>query len=687
MSFWAGVAKGFKDAKEAKAEKEELEARRAERKETFEYTRKRDEINDAATKAFRDQTQRNWQAGHDIRVSEFNALREDKLAKEAQDQKNFELTFSTSQEWKGKEWAQGVDKWNFTKDQAKEATAHSNKLFNLALDKFEYSQDRDVVQDALNFRAEARTVAEALRVKEAQTFNQELADKNFALREEQFEEQMRAAGVSEDLASRGFALKERAANLDYTKSLVEMIPAPLAAALAGDDGKLVPIGSKTAALGSKEFVVKYNTELSKQEQESPFFKAALRSPTAQTTLQAFIKAQVGKGNNIKMSELPEYFSYLGQVGGKGEKEALETVKNMLKGDGLDNPTDMAKGLLNLHVYTPTEELFEMTSVPNDATRDEKGFGIWKTATANEARLDMGKLPDGEKKTRVEQAIAGLKADKSNPVHYQVLAELGYGKNIQSDYNLAENPIVKSFYGEPVEADLTGGGQDGGQGGGTVAIVDKDNGLPGSSESKPASFKSAEILEQARSEGFTGFAKVNGEVIKVDPLSNEEEYLLASGVDRTPGKTAEEIAEEEMEAELAEMKKFEMDDNLKEEGAVDKYFGQQADALGSMGKGTTDEQAEGNRPGEREIDTDTFVDRSFQETPTAEKPMDLTEANVEIVTAKVEDVVDSIPPRTPKGKRVEWAIKEFKKKYKNANVHMSDEEIEVRIRSLVNSANQ
>ena len=681
MSFWAGVASGFKDAKAAKAEKEELEARRAERKETFEYNVKRDKEVDAATKAFRDQQQSNWKIKNDREVVVFNQNRDDRLAKEAQDQENFELTFSTSQEWKGKEWAQGVDKWNFTKDQAKEATAHSNKLFNLALDKFEYSQDRDVVQDALNFRAEARTVAEALRVKEAQTFNQELADKNFKLREEQFEEQMRAAGVSEDLASRGFALKERAANLDYTKSIVEMIPAPLAAALAGDDGKLVPIGSKTAALGSKEFVVKYNTELSKQEQESPFFKAALRSPTAQTTLQAFIKAQVGKGNNIKMSELPEYFSYLGQVGGKGEKEALETVKNMLKGDGLDNPTDMAKGLLNLHVYTPTEELFEMTSVPKDATRDEKGFGIWKTATANEARLDMGKLPDGEKKTRVEQAIAGLKLDKSNPVHYQVLAELGYGKNIQSDYNLAENPIVKSFYGEPVEADLTGGGQ----GGGTVAIVDKDNGLPGSSESKPASFKSAEILEQARSEGFTGFAKVNGEVIKVDPLSNEEEYLLASGVDRTPGKTAEEIAEEEMEAELAEMKRFEMGDNLKEEGAVAEYFGKQTDALGKMGSATTDEQAEGNRPGEREIDTEKFVDRSFQ--GKGEEVMDLAEANVEIVTAKVEDVVDSIPPRTPKGKRVEWAMKEFKKKYKNANVHMSDEEIEVRIASLVNSVNQ
>ena len=44
MSFWSGVAKGFKDAKEAKAEQEELDARRAERKETFEYNVRRDDI-------------------------------------------------------------------------------------------------------------------------------------------------------------------------------------------------------------------------------------------------------------------------------------------------------------------------------------------------------------------------------------------------------------------------------------------------------------------------------------------------------------------------------------------------------------------------------------------------------------------------------------------------------------------
>jgi len=179
MSFWAGVAKGFKDAKEAKAEQEELDARRAERKETFEYTKGRDEKADARYATEQAEDLRRWQLGHDIQVKTYDENKAWRESQAEREQGNLDRTFTTNEKWKNKEWAQGVDKWEFTKDQAAEATAHSNKLFNLALDKFEYSQDRDVVQDALNFRAEARTVAEALRVKEAQTFNQEMAEKNF----------------------------------------------------------------------------------------------------------------------------------------------------------------------------------------------------------------------------------------------------------------------------------------------------------------------------------------------------------------------------------------------------------------------------------------------------------------------------------------------------------------------------
>ena len=134
MSFWSGVAKGFKDAKEAKAEQEELDARRAERQSTFEYTKGRDEKADERYETEQTENLRRWQATHDVAVQ---TQLDNKLWRESQaerEQSNIDRTFTTSQQWKNKEWALGVDKWEFTQDQAKEATAHSNKLFNMAME-------------------------------------------------------------------------------------------------------------------------------------------------------------------------------------------------------------------------------------------------------------------------------------------------------------------------------------------------------------------------------------------------------------------------------------------------------------------------------------------------------------------------------------------------------------------------
>lgn len=662
MSFWAGVAKGFKDAKEAKAEQEELDARRAERQSTFEYTKGRDEKADERYETEQRENLRRWQATHDVAVQ---TQLDNKLWRESQaerEQSNIDRTFTTSQQWKNKEWALGVDKWKFTQDQAKEATAHSNKLFNMAIDKFEYSKDRDVVQDAMNYRAEARTVAEALRVKEAQTFNQEMADKNFKMREKQFKEQMRAAGVSENLAQKGFDLKKRAADLDYTKSVVGLIPASLASALSGDKGEVVPIGTQTTVAVSKKFTANYNTQLTKQEQESPFFKAAISSPSAQASLQAFVDAQAKKGNEVQLNELPQYFSYLGQVEGKNEEEALEIVKDMMKGDGLENPEAMAKGLMVLKGYRPTEELFQQTGTPPDANEVTKGEGIWKTAIANEARIAVGKITDEDKKDKVERALAFIKEDKDDARGYQILADLNYGKSIMSEFNLYKNPLVQSYYPEPTEE--------------AEVIVPKEGGgeLPKLPADSSTVFSSFDEAKAAIDEGFTGKYSVGGKAYK----TAEPEYP-----NNVPAGMLSNDAGEELDLEDALAADYGEGGKLKEAGAVEKVFDQQAEGLSRMGKGTTEEQVEGSKPGEKEIDTDTFVDRSFQ--GEGDGAMDLSKAPTEVVTDKIMDVVNAMPPRTPKAKRKEWAMKEFRKRYLNADI--SEEELEVKVDRFLEFANQ
>ena len=661
MSFWAGVASGFKDAKAAKAEKEELEARRAERAETFEYNKGRDLKADERYEKDQAESLRRWELNYQATLDNTKSNREFRDKKFETDQANIDRTFTTNEQWKNKEWSLGMDKWDFTKDQAKEATAHSNKLYNMALDKFEYSQDRDVVQDALNFRAEARTVAEALRVREAQTFKQEMADKNFEMREKQFEEQMRAAGVSEDLAKRGFDLKERAADMAYTQAVIEMIPASLLGALSGDKGKAVPIGSKTTVAVSKKFTANYNTQLTKQEQESPFFKAAISSPSAQASLQAFVDAQAKKGNEIELNELPQYFSYLGQVEGKNKEEALEIVEDMMKGDGLKDPQAMAKGLMVLKSYRPTEELFQQTGVPVDANEVTKGEGIWKTAIANEARIEVGKITDEAKKDKVERALAFIKKDSNDARGYQILAELNYGKSIMSEFNLDKNPLVQSFYPEATEED-------------EVILEEGGSGLTKLPPESSTVFSSFDEAKAAIDGGFTGKYSVGGKAYK----TAEPKYP-----DNKPAGMLSNDAGDELDIEDALAADFGEEAKLKESGAVEKVFDQQAEALSTMGKGVSEEQAEGNRPGEKEIDTETFVDRSFQ--GEGEEAMDLSEAPTEVVTDKIMDVVDAIPPRTPKKNRKEWAMKEFMKRYSNANI--TPEELEVKVDTFLEFANQ
>jgi hypothetical protein len=243
----------------------------------------------------------------------------------------------------------------------------------------------------------------------------------------------------------------------------------------------------------------------------------------------------------------------------------------------------------------------------------------------------------------------------------------------SEFNLEKNPLVQSYYPEPVEAEEA-----------EVIAAEKGSDdstkLPESiTKEEPNTrtpFASFDEAQAAIREGFTGKYSVGGKPYKTEGVSLDSDHPL-----NTDKVTDEDL----MEAELLEMKKFEEEDNLKEQGAVDKYFDQQAKGAFRVGAATTEEQVEGSRPGEREIDTDTFVDRSFQGEGESDEAMDLSEAPTTVVTDKIMDIVDAMPPRTPKANRKEWAMKEFRKRYINADI--SDEELEVKVDTFLEFANQ
>lgn len=663
MSFWSGVAKGFKDAKEAKAEQEELDARRAERKETFEYNVRRDDITDKRAEAKRIEDLRQWNITNDRAALIYEEGRTDRLAREKLAQENLEYTWKREDKYKNREWALTLDKYDFQKNSYEDGKKHADKVFQLTIDKYNYAKDQDVIANLRKDAAEVRQIAMDIYQKERDKVGDGIALENRQFRLKQFEEQVKQQGITNDQWNQTFELKKRAADLDYTKAVVDMIPASLLGALSGDSGKAVPIGTNATVAVSKKFTANYNTQLTKQEQESPFFKAAIASPSAQASLQAFVDAQAKKGNEVQLNELPQYFSYLGQVEGKNEEEALEIVQSMMKGDGLENPEAMAKGLMVLKGYRPTEELFQQTGTPPDANEVTKGEGIWKTAIANEARIAVGKITDEDKKDKVERALAFIKEDKDDARGYQILAELNYGKSIMSEFNLEKNPLVISYYPEPVEAETIQ----------EPLLGDVDKNLPMSSNATDdAVFEvdSVEAFREAKDSGYTGPIKYKG--VTYAPKVTENKTTMLSN-----------DAGEELDLEDALAADYGEGGKLKEAGAVEKVFDQQAEGLSRMGKGTTEEQVEGSKPGEKKIDTDTFVDRSFQ--GEGDGAMDLSKAPTEVVTDKIMDVVDAMPPRTPKAKRKEWAMKEFRKRYSNADI--SEEELEVKVDTFLEFANQ
>ena len=161
MSFWGGMARGFKDASEKK-----------ERDQAVERQQERLAIEDARYQSETERAERYRSEDIAFRTQEFK-VRQEQLA---HDRKMSELAESRLQ--KGQEFQQG------------EVWEHTVKMAD-------YGKSRDVVADLRADRDEAFKQAQFEFQKERATVGDEQALKNFDLRVQQFQEQQRATGVSE----------------------------------------------------------------------------------------------------------------------------------------------------------------------------------------------------------------------------------------------------------------------------------------------------------------------------------------------------------------------------------------------------------------------------------------------------------------------------------------------------------
>jgi hypothetical protein len=517
MSFWSGLARGFADA-DAKKEREAVRGEaEAARKEARDYSRGRDKVMDeryesqqetAAAQAaeLKDRFERQFaQTAEQLKLN-----RGDKLAETEQQQANWQANFERAGEYNKRDWALTLNKWDYTKAQAKEAQENADRIFNLGIEKFEYGKTRDVVGDLRADRVEARAIAAELYSKERDLVNDDQALKNYNLRMRQFEEQVKNAGITQEQWQQSFDLKKEEVEVGRSSKLLALMPSSHVTALGGgptnaggNKGSSNVISAQAMQEGSLTFQAEFKN-LDEATQKSEFFKAAASSLGAQATLMAFRDAQAKKGNPIELEDLPKYFKYLGAVEGKGEAEAKEFMDSLLSGDAnLGDKDTFIGGLMVMRNYKPTQQLFRQVDTPGTIDDASKQLPVWENAVEVDAYRALPKL-EGDDKGMVKRALALLETKANRTQGLDILAKFGYGANAVEEYNMGDNPVIRSYYGDSVPTRQS------------TAVAPQEATVTSTEPEGATTFANWDEVTKARQKGFSGVAVVGGTPYSIAP---------------------------------------------------------------------------------------------------------------------------------------------------------------------------
>ena len=610
MSFWGGMARGFKDASEKK-ERDQAVERQQERlsiedaryqSETERAERYRSEDIEFRTQEFkvrqeqlahdrkmaelaesRLQKGQEFQQGevweHTVKMADYGKSRDvvadlradrDEAFKQAQFEfqkeratvgdeqalKNFDLRVQQFQE---QQRATGVSEANWDKSfQASQENIDREWLNKIEMQ--DYGKSRDVVAD---LRADAQVAAQAARdlfEKEKFQVGTAMAERQFGLRMQQFDEQLRATGVSEEFREKAFANSneqwakgyqlqvnadtraQEAVEIDRITTLASLMPAGLTSSLGGGTAAKGTKGDSTvmSAEAITEGATMYHNEyqnLSEDAKNSDFFKMLKGDAGTQASMMAFITAQAKKGNTVTLQDLPKYFKYAGTIEGKGEAEAQEALEMLTSGEGITDVKSFTKGLVAFKNYKPTKHLFQQTGTPSDLDDLDKQMKFWETATETEAFKSLSGLPDGIKQ-ETQQALAQMEEKATRVQGLSKLAELGFGKAAAEKHNLLDNSVIGSFYTSEEAAVTPPGAGTGTAPTGTAPGASVE---PSNSPVQGEVFNSWAEVEEARNNGFSGTATVGGQVYNIAPVEGPEgltqgsvapEQGAADGVDES-----------------------------------------------------------------------------------------------------------------------------------------------------------
>jgi hypothetical protein len=462
MSFWQGVVKGVEAgeakrekeavredrlASEAKAEsrwqmqwentlanqkesREQAEAARILEQERFEIGQLRQTEQDEIAAAGRVEEQNRYKTAEE-RLDKQGLITAENTAYE----RSYRIIRDArADEYKDRAWTLDVDQWDFTKNNAKQAQANADRIFNQQLVRFKREGTQIDEATSRADRAEARAVADDLFQKERLVLTDAVAEQNRKDRMAQFD--------------KTFGLQERSQDLSEAQAFVKLMPAGLMSAFGGD--AVSPTGDKPKTV-SAEAMQSGNAVFSKQlaqleegDRNSPFFKAAAGSAGAQATIMAFMEAQAKKGNTVQLKDMPKYFEYLGSTAEQGADEAKEFLNNAIGGEGWGDKDSLIKGLIALKNYKPAQSLFVQTGAPASLPDTAAQVSLWETAVEVDARRGVESLP-AAKQDSAKKGLSLLQRSETRVQGLDILASLGFGLTAAKEKNMMDNPIIKGYY--------------------------------------------------------------------------------------------------------------------------------------------------------------------------------------------------------------------------------------------------
>tara|TARA_R110000765_G_scaffold49911_4_gene101373 strand:+ start:178 stop:2349 length:2172 start_codon:yes stop_codon:yes gene_type:complete len=450
MSFWGGVARGFKDSeakKERDADREERDAARLKAAEyqdkMFKYSSNRDSILD---KRYEDQTRVERERHAETAALTAANRAEDTAYRAGRDKVGDTAAKET--------WEMTVEKWDATKDSVKQAQENADRIFNQSIKAFNATTKQYDAQSLRADSAEARAVASALYQKERDAIGDTAAATNRDDRINQWNTSVEQWNKQFGLSENADARAQDAVELARTEQILSMMPAGMSTSLGGgkvkgasDDTSITPEAMKAGSTAFKAELA----NMGEDEQSSEFFEAAARSPGAQATIMGFMEAQAKKGNTIDLADMPKYFKYLGSAPGKGESEAKEFMESMISGDAnIGDKDTFIKGLTAMKNFRATKEMFVQTSAPSSLTDQNQQYQTWKEAVKMEASRAARNLPP-EQREDIDRARSMLKIEGDSQEGMDLLASMGFGRTLAMSGNYANHPLISSYYNQDTEA--------------------------------------------------------------------------------------------------------------------------------------------------------------------------------------------------------------------------------------------